>query len=279
MNVFRASAVQFREIPMEIPEENHLLSDDFNDVEFEDFVPEPLETMDFNEFALEQSEELEIFDVTCVDLFQTLFFAGVTRDVLNSVNKSLSNLFEVASCLVEKKFDNGLPSVQTCFRTFSELIRKQSSEFKRKTQIESSDFYVEPIPIVYGSKFTQIRKGNRPVHINKPLVMYTVPIEKTIKALFKSSVFRNSYNNDQHQCVRGLYEGFCCSKTCKSGTFSKLDQQNTLKIQLYCDGVNLADALKQNANDHRLGAMYFKVLNQTSNELSQLENIHLVGKQ
>lgn len=276
MDLFEIDEIQFEEIPeqnYETSEENNFVVDD---LQFEEVL---LETVDFDESLTFESEEIEVFEATCIDLFQTLYLAGLPRDTLNSVNKSVLNLFDVACSLVEKKFgDGGLTSIQACFRTFSQMILQQSTEFKRCSQMERSEFYVEPVPVVYGSKFTKIRKGNRSIHINKPLVMYTVPIENTIKALFKSNIFRTSYNNNDHQCQTGMYTSFCCSHTCNNGSFSPLNQPNSLKIQLYCDGVNLADALKQNANDHRLGAVYFKILNQQQNVLSQLQNIHLVGE-
>lgn len=238
---------------------------------------EPEAEFDFEEDEiLSGCPEAEIFENTCLNLFQQLQISGLSRDKVNMVNKSLINLFELTMSIVGQQ-DAERNNLNAYFRVLIDIIKSQSTDYKRENTSTHSDFYVEAIPVVYGSKFVQVRRNNRPVHINKPLVMYVVPIKSTIQALFRSPIFRESYFNG-HQCEEGVIKNFCCASASSTGSFSAIRQKNPLRIQLYCDTMNLCDALKQNANDHKMGAVYFRILNLHPLVLSQLRNIHLLGQ-
>lgn len=238
---------------------------------------EPEAEFDFEEDeVLSGCPEAEIFENLCINLFQQLQISGLSRDKINMVNKSLVNLLELTMTIVGHQ-DTESNNLNACFRVLIDIIKSQSTDYKRESTSRNSDFYVGAIPVVYGSKFVQVRRNNRPVHINKPLVMYVVPIKSTIQALFRNQIFRESYFNG-HQCEEGVISNFCCGSAFSSGSFSAIRQKNALRIQLYCDTMNLSDALKQNANDHKMGAVYFRILNLHPLVLSQLRNIHLLGK-
>lgn len=284
MDEFQISDIEFEEIENDQSSDtsnSDLTSNDISDIEFEHNDVPMEEFDDFEEEDVIEKfafEETEIFENTAIDLFQQLMLSGLSRELTDKMNKKVRNLLDLACCLIGKVLGSEDSKINDCFRLLTDILKSQSSNHKRECTAKKSQFFVNPIPVVYGHKFVQVRRNNRPVHINKPLVMYTIPIKETITALFKSPVFRESYENRSHQCQEGVYENFCCSSSCQNGSFSLINQSNAIRVQLYCDTVNLGDALKQNANDHKIGAVYFRILNQEPNVLSQIHNIHLVGE-
>lgn len=173
---FNVSDTEIEELTESINNDQHV-----EDVEFEindvDMVEEVFNVEDALEY---QCEEIEIFENTTIDLFQKLMLSGLSRDSINNTCKSLVNLLDLSYCIINKKLSGDNSDVNACFRLLTDMIKDQSTDHKRKRRAKHSEFYVEPTPIVYGSKFVQVRRNNRPVHINKPLVMYAVPIKETL---------------------------------------------------------------------------------------------------
>lgn len=80
--------------------------------------------------------------------------------------------------------------------------------------------------------------------MDKPIFMYTVPVSKTLHALFESKCFRDAFFANDHVCEPGVWKNVCCGSLYRLGEL----RGTVVIIQLYYDGVNLVDGLKQSAN-------------------------------
>lgn len=112
--------------------------------------------------------------------------------------------------------------------------------------------------------------------LEKPLILYTVPVRNTLRALFNCERFAKVFFDSTmtHHCIPGIYENVCCGSEYEK---TNMRDEVVVMIQLYYDGFNLGDALKQNMNKFKIGAFYFRILNLPSELQSLQKNIHLCG--
>lgn len=210
-------------------------------------------------------------------MFLHLITTNTTRDNINKIAISVKKMIDSIELLVTSKVTEEVSGEISCvFDNLREVINPFSSEYKRKKRIKENPFYVEPVAISFGTSTKTVRRKHKSILMEKPLVLYKVPVRKTLEALFKCQNFEKVFfeNTLNHHCVQGQYTNVCCGSEFQT---HNLRNKTVVMIQLYYDGVNLGDALKQNKNKLKIGAFYFRILNLPPELQSLHMNIHLCG--
>lgn len=221
----------------------------------------------------ESDDVMKAFSTILEDFFINLLTSGATRDALNQTYSSLINLFNCIEILVTSKLtEENVGNIGFVFSSFKSVLQKFSTDYKRKKVAKANSFYVDPVAINFGTVTKNVRKSNRTYILQKPLLLYIIPVDKTLKVLFQSECFRKEYFNVNHTCTPGIFKGVCCGSVYQSGP---LRRKKPLVIQLYNDTVNLADPCKQNCIMYRVGAIYYRVLNISPEFQSLDKNMHL----
>lgn len=197
--------------------------------------------------------------------------------MIDEIQKGVVAIVDIIQDAVDSETTNKHEKAQLhfYFAVFQKILKEHSATYKRKKDMQSSPFYVEPVPLSFGTKLVNKRKKFKQVVLAEPMIMYTIPIKKTVEALFKSKVFKEAFFHQKHNCQEGIYTNFCCGSK-----FQKEEQRtirNTVIIQIYYDGVNLGKALKSKCNKNKVGTIYFRILNLAPELQSLHQNIHLVG--
>lgn len=241
-------------------------------------IPDNEEIPVLEEEMLGDSEDPFILGFASVveNLFSEMFVKGVTRDMLDLLQKTLVEMVMVIKTAVvnDKTDKNEEARMNFYFSVFQEVLKHHSTAYKRKREMKTNPFFIEPVAAAFGSQLVNKTKNCKSVVVNEQVCLYKVPIKKTVEALFKSKAFKEAFFNQRHQCKPGIYSNFCCgSKFQQSGKTTR----NTIVIQIYYDGVNLGDPLKSKCNKFRIGTVYFRVLNLPPHLQSLHQNIHLVA--
>lgn len=269
---------------MEVDEDIYFMSDTSSEDDLN--LNETSETNETFENFLESSvEEKETSDYEKIDEFQkhfdgmfnNLFLSGVTRDNLDIISKNIGVLLILCKDAVVSAMKNEkeISTVNFIFKEFEEVVKGQQTGYKRTKSVKANRFYVEPKAITYGSKLEAVRKGNKQLVVNKPLLLYQVPALQTIAALFKSDVFKKHYFSRTHECTPGVYYGSCCGSFFQSSGLSVFP--HAMVIQIYYDAVNITNPIKSSATKYKIGAFYFRIMNLPSDVQSLHQNIHLLG--
>lgn len=214
---------------------------------------------------------------TIENMFSELIASNVTIKNMDKIAQSFKELLQMIEILVISKagVDNTFEKISDLFSDLKDQITPFTTEYRRKKELKKNPFYVEPEAISFGSVTKVVRRKHRQCIITKPLILYKVPVRKTIEALFKNEQFKIEFSKSQlHVCQPGIYKNVCCGRVYEN---TPLRNKNIIKIQLYNDAVNVGDALKQNANQYKIGAFYFRILNLPAELQTLQKNIHLCG--
>lgn len=210
-------------------------------------------------------------------MFTELIVSNVTIKNMDNVAKSIKNILKMIEVLVISKVgvDETMGAISLLFSDLQDHLLPFTTEYRRKKELQNNPFYVEPIAVSFGSVSKVVRRKNRQMIITEPLVLYKVPVRKTVEALFKNKAFKTEFCKSQlHVCRPGKYSNVCCGKTYEN---TPLRNKKVIKIQLYNDAVNVGDALKQNATLYKIGAFYYRILNLPLELQTLQKNIHLCG--
>lgn len=229
-----------------------------------------------NDFSIEPPEEVETFSANVIQMFQELYLTNITRKATDTLVQRIMDLFVITSSLVDQTIidDSQKQTISSLFSTLLKLISTQKSDFKRTRQLTQQKTFIEPIPVCYGTTLCTVTRNYKSVHINKALLFYKIPLTQTLEALFDNNSFKSMFINQNHICEPGVYKNFCCGSLNQN---SPLNGNRHIQIQLYFDTVSVADPLKQNASEYKLGCFYFRVLNLPMDVQSDEDNIHLLA--
>lgn len=200
------------------------------------------------------------------------------------VGELVNEMKHVNATLIQDS--NGLDPLQVLDRTstmISDHFDSVSSNYKRKKLFTSLPLYVAPQEIAIGSRFELKRSKTDNVAIpTRVQSSYEyVSIVDTLKSLFKREDFKsqylkhNSVTANNHECVDGVYQRFCCGDRYKN---TELFQSNThcLQIQIATDEFEPCNPLQSKVGSHKICAVYFVIRNMPSQFLSKLKNIYLI---
>jgi hypothetical protein len=154
---------------------------------------------------------------------------------------------------------------------FDTEFQQIKSSYKRTKVIESSEFFVAPVSKL--SVLKLVRKGD--LFVQKQKFYQYIPILQTLKALFKNSSFSEAYFNFQLQSDSKFIADFRSSHNFKKNLLFQT-HVNGLQIQLYYDDLELCNVCGSKKRIHKIGAIYFTIVNRPNYAHSNLEHIYLV---
>lgn len=137
------------------------------------------------------------------------------------------------------------------------------TRYKRNLLVRTNQYYVPP---------DSLHVDNTSIN---DCIQY-VSITKTLTALFKSEEFKTAYFdfNNNHNCVDGVYERFCCGSKFKENKLFQ-SEKKSIQLQIYIDDFELCAALK--TKSHKVCGLYCTIYNFSPKFTSQSRNMYLIS--
>lgn len=170
----------------------------------------------------------------------------------------------------------------------TEMNKESMKNIKSKEEAEFVLHSNEKMPTSYlsqyASRYGRIKKfkisplyvAPRTISIDDEDNFQYVSILDTLKNLFKSKCFRDTYfnYNQNHECCENIYERYCCAQNFKKNILFQ-SNKNSIQVQIYFDDVQLTSPLK--TKPHKICAIYCIIRNLPPEYVSKLENMYLVA--
>lgn len=161
-------------------------------------------------------------------------------------------------------------------------LNKYNSQYKRQKLLKDSKRFVEPVELSSGFKLCMVndKKSGKSIRSTVQCTFQYVSLLKTLSALFSDGSFEKIYfdfnQNDDHNCMDGSFERFCCGEVFKRSNFF---QTNPLAIQmkLFIDDFEPCAALKSRVGKHKTTGIYIQINNMPQKYLSRVDNIYLLA--
>lgn len=162
---------------------------------------------------------------------------------------------------------------------FKNKLQENSKRYMRDKILHKNKFYVPSEERAVGTRVEMLKEKDN--GIEKPVLIQSslqyVSILSSLKTFFmKQSICELylSYQND-HKCVDGTYEQFCCGKLFHSNSFFQ-QNKDALQIQLSIDDFEICNPLGSKKGVHKICGLYFVINNMPAKFNSKLRNIHLI---
>lgn len=157
---------------------------------------------------------------------------------------------------------------------------KEELEFILHSNERMATSYLSQYASRYGRdnkfKLSPLYTAPRTISINDEDTFQYVSILDTLKNLFESKSFRDTYfnYNENHECRENVYERYCCAQNFKENVLFQ-SKKNSIQVQIYYDDVQLTSPLK--TKPHKICAIYFIIRNLPPEYVSKLNNMYLVA--
>lgn len=234
---------------------------------------------------------------------QTDSVIKLTRDLLSESQKSIDLLLKNTVTQPTKIVDNFLSSGMKVLegmdshakrfifdydvQLFTLFIPFVSFSFvfcfnRLKSMKKFGTKFVEPHEKSTGFKIKRVFDDTAKCVVSKSVqtTFQFIPISETLKALFSSTDFEETYINfnsqKDHDCNQREYTDFCCGDVYKSSDFFRLNPM-AIQLRLFTDDFEPCDPLKSKAEKHKITAYYFIINNLPLKFQSNLKNIYLVA--
>lgn len=188
---------------------------------------------------------------------------------------SISQVFKPLS--IENNFELTFKQIEN---EINNTLNPYCSKYLRNKIVTNNDHFVQPIEFPIGTRWELqfIKKYNSYKRKLVQNCFQFIPITSTIKSAFKNINFARIFSqfNNSHTCSSNIYEYFCCGhlyQTLKPNFTAK----HVILIQLYYDDFEIVKVLGSKTVIHKVGAIYFSVVNVPSFLKSHLDNIFLVA--
>lgn len=245
---------------------------------------EKIEDVYIHNARLDKSSELEIKTPTLSDFENAMKCFYDKLNLLGLPEQTMTDVF----CQTKIITDIGIniisasSQINTTFNKIkiSETMKNFCSKYKRKKLFLENSFYVEPQQIPIGFRW-EMRFNRDSFTYSRKLIQnffQFIPVTKTLTTIFKNSSFRNLFKdfNISHSCTSGIYKFGCCGDHFQSIKKGFVNETKVL-IQLYYDDFEVARVLGSKTIVHKVGAIYFTIVNSPTNLKSNLQNIFLVS--
>lgn len=209
-------------------------------------------------------QEMQLFVTYFVDKLAKFNLCHDVVDEILSLSKELVSKTNEINQHMIKENPNEVECVLTSTNNFVlSHIDAFSTRYKRDLRFENNQNYVAP----------------KTVHVDTTNINATVqyvPINKTLTALFKSDQFKTAYfeYNNNHECVDGIYERFCCGRKFKENRLFQ-SEKNAIQLQIYFDDFELCSPLK--TKSHKVSGLYCTIHNFSPKFISQSQNMYLIS--
>lgn len=224
---------------------------------------------DFDELNVEREEkeknssELGTFIDNHV---HRLTISHMQQDVLNDVINFSIDLVSKITEMNKKSMKNIKSTEEAEFilhsneKMATSYLSQYATGYKRNKKFMFSPLYVAP----------------QTISINDGDSFQYVSILDTLKNLFKSKSFRDTYfnYNENHECRENIYERYCCAQNFKKNILFQ-SNENSIQIQIYYDDVQLTSPLK--TKPHKICAIYCIIRNLPPEYVSRLDNMYLIA--
>lgn len=218
------------------------------------------------------------------------FVKGIGQ--LDLTEKATSTIFQLTQVLLKdvEQFCEQFIRNRKCDATESldvavELIlsklKRHNSTHKRNVFVEKQKEYVEPTQLRIGTHWEFKRdKATRNVMPTQAQSSYSYisPLD-TVKSIFAREHVYNEYIEyntvTKHTCEPNVYKDFCCGSTYKNIELFR-DKPESLQLQLFIDGFEIASPLKTKTTIHSQVAIYMAIRNMPHRYAFNLNNIFLV---
>lgn len=209
-------------------------------------------------------QEMQLFVTRFVDKLAKFNLCHDVVDEILSLSKELvSKTNEINQHMMKEN-----PDERECILTSTNNfvlshIDAFSTRYKRDLRFKNNQSYVAP----------------KTLHVDTTNIHATVqyvPINKTLTALFRSDQFKAAYfeYNNNHKCVDGIYERFCCGKKFKENRLFQ-SEKNAIQLQIYFDDFELCSPLK--TKSHKVSGLYCTIHNFSPKFTSQSQNMYLIS--
>lgn len=262
-----------RDISNDDTEDTQELGNDFSLLSIEGnaetsqiYLPIPTQS-DPLEKNSEECQQFELIYQFIEQFVERLITLNLSHNVVDEIMRFSKELVckanKINECML-KENPNDTELVLTSTSDFvSSHIDTFSTRSKRDLHFKKNQYFVAPQTIYVD-----------PVNIRA--TFQHVPIYKTLTALFKNDRFKQEYleYNNNHTCVEGVYERFCCGKKFKENALF-LSEKNVIQLQIYFDDFELCSPLK--TKTRKISALYFTIHNFSPKFISQSKNMYLIS--
>lgn len=213
-----------------------------------------------NSFPMNHKDKDNVYKL-CVELIEN--FAALNKKLIES-----NSVMTPASIISSTTY-----FVKTKLEEFS-------THYLRDKILHKSEFYVPPEERAIGTRLEMMH--DKPNQIEKPVLIQStlqyISILSTLQKFFMKQSNREVYLNyqDNHQCVGGTYERFCCGELFHSNNFFR-ENKNALQIQLSTDDFEVCNPLGSKKGVHKVNGLYFVINNMPAKFNSKLRNIYTVA--
>lgn len=225
----------------------------------------------------------------CSDIVSN-FTGGITQLDINESTKD--KIFELSETLIEEvqlfcdrfiktKGCDPLEALDVAMSMFLNQLKTQNSDYKRHKSVRSKKEYVKPKQFRIGThwEFKRSKDDKTAVpHHTQSSFSFVSPLERIHKMFTRPHIHDMyfEYNKKlKHLCTPNVYKDFCCG-TIYQNTELFRKYPDSLQLQLFIDGFEIASPLKTKTTIHSQVAIYMNIRNMPQRFAYNLNNIHLV---
>lgn len=206
-----------------------------------------------------------------------------TMNKLGLPEETISTIFTEARTVVKNAVKVVTPSTHnhSAEAKINNTLNNFTSKYRRQKLFSKNQYFTKPTQIPIGFRW-ELRFNHQQSRSYKKVLVQNlfqfIPISMTIKTIFKNNHFATSFKdfNTSHSCTEGLYTNMCCGAVFQALN-SKYKFKNVVLIQLYYDDFEVAKVLGSKTLIHKIGAIYFTIVNCPLHLKSKLQNIFLVS--
>lgn len=225
----------------------------------------------------------EDFETELHEMATSLCVASVPDTQQTTIIQHLSTIIEKVRqyTLTTIKNNQKIPieAINISFDAIQNKITTVRSKYLRQKNYEKLSTFVAPVEKSLSTRIEKMHSSTHQTTIEKTVqcTFHYVPIQKTLKNLFKCEAFRSVYfAPKRHKCQSGIYNDVCCGSNVQQSSFFAKNS-DAVMIELYYDEVEPCDALKQSRGVHKLGQFYFRIRNLDTHFQSKWDQIYLLA--
>lgn len=217
------------------------------------------------------------FEKNMKDLYNVMNNSGLPEDTITNVFLGVKN---ITKSVVEMISSQNTESKKRKIDEVYDTLGNFTSKYKRQQYFSKTINFVEPKSVAIGFRWEQRIQKKTSIYKRQLVQNFFqfIPITQTITSVFKNNYYRELFINfnESHCCEPDTYKYSCCGKYFQS---IKHNFNNCTKIliQLYYDDFEVCRVLGSKTIIHKIGAIYFSILNFPQYLRSSLQNIFLVS--
>lgn len=172
--------------------------------------------------------------------------------------------------------DNPLTNIAELRCNVLNHLKKFASTFCRRQNFKDTDLFVPPTELNIALRWDKRYNSetNSFDTVRKHCTFQYVSILNTLQCLFQIESFRKIYFNNEHFCDSQYIKSFCCGCNCQTEAFFNKNP-NAIKIGLFYDDFEIVCPLGSKTSVHKMGAIYFSILNLPTYFFSKIDHIYL----